>query len=106
MSQRRDGRGGHRACKIIHGDRWRQSRVDNFGDMLDLLGEGHDPGLLQVRNVLFTLGEGGAGSVIYVGSWCRFGGAAKGWPRWTHAQELLELDREHFELMTHPCRRG
>jgi len=51
MSQRRDGRGGHRACKIIHGDHRRQSRLDDFGDMLDLLGEGRDPGLLQVRNV-------------------------------------------------------
>jgi len=34
------------------GDRRRQSRPDDFGDMLDSLDEGYDPGLLQVRNAL------------------------------------------------------
>jgi len=52
VSKRRDGRDGHRTCKIVRGDCRRKSRLDDFGNMLDLLNEGRDPGLLQVRNVL------------------------------------------------------
>jgi hypothetical protein len=47
VSQRQDSRDGDCTCEIVHGDCGWQRRLDDFGNMLDLLNKGSDSGLLQ-----------------------------------------------------------
>jgi len=91
-SQRQDGRDGHRACKIVRGNRRQQSRLDDFGDMLDLPDEARDPGRLQVRNVL-AHGRRGRRGECDVCVWLELPRSMLDWSWWTYAQELLVLDR-------------